>query len=358
MKKCICLLLTLVLLISNFASVYATDYSPNDNVATLTDSRYGFAYTEYVDENNQTIRTYKKQQSVTRSSAVSADMSKSEELSHETTKALLASLGMEAGFIDKLSDQSLREYANSEEICVVSSYSKSDAEGNVTSVTKEEAEKAAELRAVVPTPDPGGYINTYETSFTDSYMYITYTVAYVGDGEYKFSVDAEWLTMPWFRGTDSLGACAQNMTVENNTREGWCSYLMTTCDYGTQREYSIHEELIDGRNDVSFKNAVNGNWYGSAVVFSLESDVNTDPANYVRFTDYRVHYEYYGRVTYPEQQTNFNTTASYCHTTVGIVISPGISISTSGASAAIAISATTFQDVRTAEFGTSIMYVP
>ena len=359
MKKVICVLLTLALLIPNFVSVNAADHSQNEKVTTVTDSMYGFTYTEYVDENNQTIRTYKKQQSSTRSSADSSGLARAGELSLEATKVLLAALGMEDRFINKLSDQALQEYAECEEIYAVSSYTKTDADGKVTNVSKEEAMNAANLRAAVPAPDPGGgSYPSYEGTFSDSYMYISYVVSYRGAGCYRYSIDAIWLTMPVFRGYDSLGACSQNMTVENYTRNGWRSYTQIASVNGDVEYHDYVEYTQSGYSDFYYENATNGNWYGSAVVFDLPIDVSGDNANWLINRDYCVHFEFIGEVSQPDQQMNFNTVGSYCHTRV--VLSPTftIGIATSGLSVSIGINTIVAKDIRTAELNSSISYIP
>ena len=357
MKKMICLTLIFALLIPmipDVITVSAAESSANDDVKTFTSQEYGYTYTEYTDENYQTIRTYRKESPVYEKTSPNGHNANGTQLSlsQDATKDLLASLGMEEAFISKLSEEDLQEYSNSSEIMAVTSYTKKDADGNTVNVTKEEALNAAVTRAIVPTPDPGGWAS-YETSYTDSYMYIAYVVSYRGNGEYKFSVDSTWLTMPIFRGTDSLGACAQNMTVENNTRSGWYSYDWTFGSLATYSNEYVNNNLASG----SFYNAINGNWYGSAVMFNLPNDVSTN--NYISLiSNYRVHYEYTGKVNYPNQQMNFNTTATYCHTTVGINVALSLGISTSGPSASIGITGTTFRESRTAEFSSSITYTP
>jgi hypothetical protein len=256
-----------------------------------------------------------------------------------------------------LSDQALQEYASSEEIYAVSSYTKIDSDGNLINVTKEEAMNAANSRAVVPAPDPGGGWPTYSTSFSDSYMYISYIVSYKGSGQYLFSIDSVWLTMPVFRWSDSLGACAQNMTVENNTRAGWRSYIITEEVNGTNTVHYIEEDLINGTNGVTFQNAINGNWYGSAVTFYMPIDGYT-PYSSVIYSDYRVHYEYIGKVNYPDQQMNFSATATYCHFQTYLSIDPSIGIDAKGVTVTIGISNEERKEYRTVEFDTSISYIP
>lgn len=355
MKKLICMMLVISLLVPSVLAVQAADYSANVDVKTITSVEHGYTYTEYTDDNLQTIRTYKKQSSVGGDAVRNAKSS----LSVDATKALLSSLGMEEGFINKLSAEELQEYSESSEIMAVSSYTKTDAEGKVVNVTKKEALDAMSTRAIVPTPDPGGGMYpTYEESLRDSYMYISFVVSYMGSGKYKFSVDSVWLTMPFFRWSDSLGACAQNMTVENNTRSGWRSYTMTDNVNGTQTVHYIEEQLVNGTNSVSFQNAINGNWYGSAVVFYLPIDGYTQYNTSVTYSDYRVHYEYIGTVMYPSLQMNFNTTASYCHFQTYLSLEPSVGIGLTETPISIAISAEERKEIRTVEFDTSITYNP
>lgn len=165
------------------------------------------------------------------------------------------------------------EFANGEEIYVATSYSKADSENNITPLEEAVAlQEAANLKAqqdaykmnmalgIAPAADYSDYTQ-------DSYMRVDYAVTYQGDGNHLYVVDGEWLTMPFFRGFDSIGSCAMNGTVTNSTRSGSYEYDITYINMGSI-SYDDYSGTITNK-----KNAVNGNWYGSAGVINLPNDV-------------------------------------------------------------------------------------
>ena len=181
--------------------------------------------------------------------------------------------------------------------------------------------------------------------FEDSYMKITHSAINQGNGSYKFTVNATWLTMPFFRGYDSIGSCAMNGTVTPNTSSG--KYWYTTKTYYLGKVTSTPSGNITITNK---SNAVNGNWYGSAGIFNLPNDPGSSNGTTVLHTDLKAYYEYKGHVSKPKAESYFNTVGTYSHATVGISFSPSISIDTTGtASASIGLSLFADKDVRNAE---------
>lgn len=362
MRKLIALLTAIILMVSFSGAVYAVPVHTQKPIRAYYNSEYGFVVTERDGESNTLVRSCER--SLNASSAarsVAAYNVNAEQNSEAGTKALLSALGMGDEFIAKLSEEDLRGYAVSERIVSTVSYIKSDEDGNVTSVTEEEAESAAELYGLIlpphvkddDTPGGGGDGATY----TDSYMKIVFIISYWGQGRYKFSVDATWLTAPAFRLTDSLGACAQNFTVENNTRSGWYSYTATVHTGESLIEYDGETALSD------FVNATNGNWYGSAVRVDLMDDVNggdgSGMSTYVHYTNHMIHYEYFGTIHHSTLETSFNTTATYDHVTAVIVPDFSIDIFTANVSAGIGFNSfTMINEPRLVELDHSIHYVP
>lgn len=156
-------------------------------------------------------------------------------------------------------------------------------------------------------------LEEYESELTDEYMQITYIVSDMGNSEFKFYIDAEWLKMPFFRFWDSLGAACMNMTVINSTRYGYYDYEVN--DSGnTIRRYFTSDDMQE---------AINGNWYGSACKFQI---MGLDEYNI--FTKFSVHYEYKGHFNGSNDNPYINTTATYCHQRIGINIDQSITIST------------------------------
>ena len=79
---------------------------------------------------------------------------------------------------------------------------------------------------------------------------------------------------------------------------------------------------------------------------------------HVSCSNFKVHFEYVGRLVYPTQQINFNTSAAYCHSRHVFDFDLSIGIGIDGPSASIGISNSIAKDLRIAEFDSSISYVP
>lgn len=158
-------------------------------------------------------------------------------------------------------------------------------------------------------------------------------------------VGATWLTMPFFRVYDSIGSCAMNGTVTPNTSSGKFWYTTKTFNMGNVSSIPSGNITITNRT-----NKTNGNWYGSAGIFNLPNDPGGSAGITVMHTDLKAYYEYKGHVTQPTIASYFNTVGTYSHATIGLSVSPSISIDTSGtASASISLSLFADTDVRNAE---------
>lgn len=158
--------------------------------------------------------------------------------------------------------------------------------------------------------------------------------------------------MPFFRGYDSIGACAMNGTITPNTSYGKYSYNTKTFNMGNVTTIPSGDITITDK-----ENAVNGNWYGSAGIFNLPNDPGGSGGTSVMHTDFTAYYEYKGHVSQPNIESYFNTVGSYSHATLGLSTDPSISIDTSGtASASIGLSLVSLTDVRNAE--REIHYIP
>ena len=231
MKKFISLILSLLMLFAMSVTAFAVESETVGSTKIVESNGYTFTINERIDEKHQKIRTYSNNHTKSRSAKSVAE-----------TKALLIALGMDEDNVNNLSSETLQEFANGTQITVSTSYSKTDKNNNVTYLNENTAlQEASQLKeqqdeiklnralgislATDDEPD-------YEDEFADSYMKVTYAVTYNGAGSFLYSVDREWLTMPFFRGFDSLGSCAMNGTVTNSTRSGNYSYDITYINLG------------------------------------------------------------------------------------------------------------------------------
>ena len=272
---------------------------------------------------------------------------------------------MKESAVDKLTTETLQDFANSSNIVVTTSYTKYDEE-NGTSTALPKATALAEASALQATREAvfmqaAQNISTFGIKdnesdkpgeFRDSYMELTHAAADQGGGSYLFTVDAEWLTMPTIRSYDSLGSCAMNGTVTPNTQSGYYSYETVTAhiDGSISRSSTGDIDITDKQNDT------NGNWYGSAGVFNLPNDYEDHNTSKMH-SKFKAHYQYEGHVTYPEQVSWLNSVGTYDHSTIGISFGPSVSIDIGGGvSASIGLDIFATVDSRPAEI--EVNYIP
>lgn len=352
-KTIISVVLIIVLTFSVNITVNAADKNACINHKTIKTNGYSFDITE--KNNNYVItRTYTKDST---SNPSTTDLNE--------TKALLVSLGMNNETVDELSVDTLQTFSESLNIVVTTSYTKYDEENNVATEVPEtvaiaEANKIQlETQAVLLQKSKGDLTLSANATGTnasdkyqDSYMKVIHTAAYKGSGSYLFSVDAEWLSMPVFRGYDSIGSCAMNCTVTSNTEKGYYSYTRTIID----NLGNITTKKSDNITITKKQNAVKGNWYGSAGIFNLPNDYSDSYSN-VTYTGLKAHYEYKGHVSQPNQENWFNTVGTYDHATVGFNVTPAIEIDFKGNTSA-SIGLDSFAVIKSRSVELEIHYVP
>ena len=364
MKKLLALVLVAALLTPMTVSVLATNDTPS---TVVFNDEFNFQYVERIDEDNRIIRTYEKEDKPMGAIAYGLRSLNSEENDRERTKALLSDLGMGDDFIAELSDEDLDVYGESKSITGVVSYIKTDKDGNSTYVSEGDVSVCAPPSIeedVIIKDDGGGGSSFFTAEYEDSYMRLNYMVIDCAGEVYKFLINAEWLTMPFWRLTDSLGACSSSMTVEAGTRRGWYSYkekIATTFEY---EENIIQTDFSSSQ----FQQAQGANgWYGSGVVFDLPADysyVDRDDdgdviySSETSYSNFKIHYEFEGKIIYPDQTVNFNSVATYCHEIIGLSLSTGLSIGTSEVGVSIGLGFDYLYDVRRAEIPHSIQYKP
>lgn len=362
MKKILSVILSIAMLFALSSTVFAAD-SGNGTKKSVSLGDCTFEITEKVNADYTTVRTYTNDATASRSAGA---------LDLEKTKALLAVLGMTDDEINAFPLNTLIDFANAKDIVVSTSYTKSNDDtkavvGIPAQTAIEEATALSiqqmeyflnneHLSEEIPMQTFGNISNTSTTpgEFKDTYMKMTHAAIHSGGGSYKFTVNAEWLTMPFFRGYDSIGSCAMNGTVTPNTSSGKYWYTIQTITLGKISTSSSGDILITDRY-----NKEKGNWYGSAGVFNLPNDIHSpDGTSSILYTNLKAYYEYKGNVTFPTLASNFNTAATYSHATIKLSIgSPSISIDTTGAVAvSIGLDIVGSMDIRVAEL--EVKYKP
>ena len=345
-KKLVSVALSAVTVMGMSVTAFAAEPQTSEIEKTISANGYDFTVTEHTAPDYSVSRTYTKSM-MTRSATT-----------EDETRAMLLALGMNEDEINAIPADTLQDFANGKEVTVVTSYTKRNETANTTvglpeetaltsaaALSEEQENYILENQQGIATCGEKPNNSTTAGVFEDSYMKITHSAINQGNGSYKFTVNATWLTMPFFRGYDSIGSCAMNGTVTPNTSSG--KYWYTTKTYYLGKVTSTPSGNITITNK---SNAVNGNWYGSAGIFNLPNDPGSSNGTTVLHTDLKAYYEYKGHVSKPKAESYFNTVGTYSHATVGISFSPSISIDTTGtASASIGLSLFADKDVRNAE---------
>lgn len=273
-------------------------------------------------------------------------------MSKDNLYLVLEELGLEEDNLENISEEIFDIFEASSLIVSTTVYTKYDENNNLTYLDEETALKeVSELKELQKNNIAQGIATA--ATYKDSYMKVVYTAAYSGNGAYLFTTDASWLTMPFFRGYDSIGSCAMNATVTNSTRSGYYSFDRTLIVSGKQTTTTVTNNFSSS----DFKNAVNGNWYGSAALINLPGDSYENTISTL-YDNFKAHYQYQGHVNSPKVESYFNTIGTYSHATLAISVTPsvGINISTGDVSASIGLSVAGSVDTRSAEL--EIHYKP
>lgn len=301
-------------------------YCQNNN------AQHSYQYNEREDEHGRIIREYRSGKKMS---------------GRAYMHALLADLGMGKNFIAALTDEKIDMYANSEIITSITTYTRKDQSGNIEIVDEDTVREGiiSSYKFDPPAMDDfdGGYGSSdlkYSNQVSDSYMRLTFIVTYKGNAVYHFSIDAEWLTTPDDdeRFYEAIGICASYITVMNNTRTGWYSYLETHELMYDDNEDKYNRYTItllgdnngDGTED-HISNYVDGNWNGSGAIFSFPKNVfRLWPLTDERiktYSEFAAHYEFEGIIAQPTQTTNFSALASYDHCIVKPKVTPSLEFS-------------------------------
>lgn len=321
MKKLIAVLMSLVVAFSLLSVAFAQEENHSDVESIKWNSEYGFMIQEYWDDDFTVTRTYSSKNNIETDSEINMIHFSAGKDENIEIKMILSELGMDDAIISDMNEEELCRYANAEQIVVTVSYIKTDVDGNNTYVSEEEALANADdietiLSATADVNSDG------DGSFEDSYMRITLAVSHLGGERYHHSADAQWLTMPNYRLTDSLGICVHRHQEVWGTCEGNISYTRVNSIKGTQTKG------VEDLSPNAFVHLEKNEWYGIAATFDLKN-------NWVfgdKFYDYKAHIEFDSVVEHPDFTLNFNVVGSYDHLEKSVKVdSTSLSIDSTGA---------------------------
>lgn len=262
---------------------------------------------------------------------------------HSEIKKILSELGMEDDFINKLTEEDLAFYENSSSIVGKTSYIKIDAEGNSHVISEYDALNAVEeleSRDI----DQSTYGSHEQDIYQDEYMRVFHMVSQWRDTpEFRFVTDARWLRMPAFRRTDSIGSCAQEISIIPHSEEGWYDFeRRTNHTHGWEREDSIYFRPRDILRDS------HGTFDGAAAKMDLPNDYFGN-YSFEEYRDFKAHFQFDAEVRHTDLTTKFNSIGSYDHLTYHIYFSPSIAIGYSGGSMSIGLNLSSAHERRNVE---------
>lgn len=337
MKKTLSSMLVLAILITSASAFNSNTTDQIEGTATIKSvNGYTFELTEMSTQTSGTVLLFEREHNSSVLSQLNAN--------YDETEALLLALGMEQQVIDRLSPETMDYYARTPRITSSITYTKYDSEGNMSYVSEVEAIQAVEQSKLAP---------IYDETKVNGYLRLHYLVTDLGHGDFHFSTSARWLTMPYWRQCDSIGACAQIIAVDDDTRSGYYGYDYREVDSGVVTVDSVERSIISDE----MANPINGNWYGSGARVYLPTDGTR--GNYsITNTNFYAHYEFEGSLNHPSLVTNFNTIGSYDHAQATISISPslGIDLGTGDVSASLGLAILGKKDRTCIEF--LVKYIP
>lgn len=286
------------------------------------------------------------------------------------TEALLHTLGLEDVFVDRISDSDLLTYAAADQITGSTAFLRLDPDGSSVVINESEALQAeAEYQEILHNmlnATTTAEAEKYEQQLVglNDYLRIHYLVVSLGNGRYRYGVSSRWLTMPEHRRSDSLGACAQDISIDPDTRSGYYGYTKveypnTVNEVISSPSFTIDADPNNPQNTSFIQSPVDGRWDGSGIIFYLPEDGSRGSSYSVINYDFYAHYEFEADVAYPDNRVNFNTIGSYDHAVTEIVFSPSLSISydkVTSVSAAVGLSLENNTEMLAIEY--QINYVP
>lgn len=318
-KMLLSIILSLTMLIALVPATAAMEVEnvPASETVSVVLETAAATISEYTTDDGSVVRVLRR---------TSSDLAPISQDSDETydfcqVKEELAALGWESDDLDDLSDEQLQMYANSLQISIVQRYIKRDQDGNITVIPKEQA--LAEVAAI----KAQGVEITENYPYRDEYLFVGMEISTISGAKVHVRADATWMTDPQWRGTDSLSACAEFVTIENYTRKGLLQYdhhILNQADYisSTKRE----EKSFD---HTQFTNVSDGNFYGTALSFDLLKNVYGSAAETQygdNYSNFHIQIEYDGMIKFEDQTLNFNATSTYAHTYVGVTFNPEFTI--------------------------------
>lgn len=325
MKRCMCLILSTLLVLSL-----------NIPLAVAVEPEYSNNVLEEVTENGIIHKVLYRH--ATEVATTTTDM-------YAQIKKELIAIGMDVEAVENLTTDQLNTFNSSKALYSTTEYTRTTEDGAVTIIPEEtailEAKQSQATRA-------GGTADK-----SDAYRRVTHVAADLGGGDFAFSTNAWWLTNPSYTGVDSIGSCAMLCARDPNTESGYLRYTRTRKD--SAGNVISTNTLSPSFSQSQFQTDIKGTFYGVGATFDLPDNIPGEEY----YSDFYVFFYYRGAVTTPDDAANFNTIGTYTHSSIGVSASPTLSITLSpkpGVSAGMGISAYIKKDSTSAE--ALVRYIP
>ena len=303
-RKCTAVLLTIAILcLALPVNAYANE-------------SYDYGIVEEVNENKQIVRFWEKPS--TNTSAYGLDSRNENTISDTDVRNMIANMGMIESEVELLSSEELDLYRDAQAMWSTSTYYQVNEETGII-MTLSEEEMSQEL--LLANAERAGQM--VENDNTKYNVYLYHSATLLDNGYYNFVTEAKFLTMPFWRGTDTMGSCAMEIANTLVQESGRITVTKTVLSNGQTTVTTPQTQLTS--DDIDLK--ILGDYTGAGVIVNLPEDVsvNVGGTPYMEtYTDYTVHLEFVGGVRHPTLVTRFNSYATYSHSTVAITVSPSL----------------------------------
>ncbi len=343
--KTLIIAFTLIVGLMLTSTTYAL--SGHDNSGYRYNGDYDYFFTEKFESNGTVIREFAKNAEWQTESIRSSENIDSRSGSYGMIKSILSDLGMEEYFINRLTDDDLDKYSSVESLLGITDY-------KVIADESEKYEIEDNPRSVViPELDDGWAAST---TYANADIRLFLLIAKINGPQYETSIDATWLTTPYFRFVDSLGICADHNTVIYSSCSGWYSWDQVT-NFGNNPVFT-HETVNLAYTSDSIMLTTGSGYQGAGMLIDLPENVVSGGQLVIGNSNFRAHFGFQSYVTFPTLATYFNVYSTYEHKTYIPAINPSISINASGVTVDIGINALMSSDKWTVVLPDPVYYTP
>ena len=302
MKKIICVLLVLVLVLSCIGISFAY------NSDVVIEKKLSSKYETIIDGINFTISAYKyDESSCQEKTAFRTDKNNKEKLSLSGVNELLFELGSDEESVCALSEHFVEKLRTASEIGSRVQYSLCN-EMNVINTNPVNESVCQTLTEIQPNPFENSSIRIQLFYDRES-----------GSDTYSYSAVATWKNMPQIRQTDILGICVSDSSMIPDSIAGYYYYTQTVRNSGQVTNTTVFHNVS------LFEDTSSEGYLGVCMRVPVPND-SYDGADDIDITNsgLTAYIECDMKVKYPQLVTNLSAAADYTH--ARFLILPNMSI--------------------------------